>query len=547
MFCPHCNAYNTEDSIICSECGMPLLEIKQKKKVPIVLISIIIGSVLASICLVIGVMAINNSKNQKKYDKKIVAAEKYIREGNYELAIEAYNEAIKIDDEDEDAYIQLATAYYEMGNMEKVDEILTKGYQKTKGKRINLVLRNYLAFGNLEGVEAVTVTDDDAIEKNSEVYLDNDLLELIADYGYQDYESMYGPGTINRENGNDLISISYTNPGIKIFYANNQSNTFDSSTGIPIGNTKPSYIVVDNFGVLFEEFDSNITYEDLCDMFNANLEVLSNSNGYYIEANYMACKIQLGCDAGGNITSDNTWNMIVENGAGENNLEATFDGVASGKIIDAVTGYGIPEVSLTVREGANNQYGEVIEKIKSDMQGNYILELNEGRYTICAEADGFTTEFFEVNVVKGMTLTAQNLTMSSTLNSGEVRIVLEWGAYPTDLDAHLRTSRGEVDFRNMSISGVAGLDVDDRNGYGPETITIDNVTAGEYTYYVEDYTNLGYSSSNELANSGATVKVYMPGESEPRIFKVPSGTGTEWEVFSLRNGNIEEINRITTY
>ena len=52
MFCPHCNAYNTEDSIICSECGMPLLEIKQKKKVPIVLISIIIGSVLASICLV---------------------------------------------------------------------------------------------------------------------------------------------------------------------------------------------------------------------------------------------------------------------------------------------------------------------------------------------------------------------------------------------------------------------------------------------------------------------------------------------------------------
>ena len=143
-----------------------------------------------------------------------------------------------------------------------------------------------------------------------------------------------------------------------------------------------------------------------------------------------------------------------------------------------------------------------------------------------------------------MTLTGQNLTMSNTLGAGEIRIVLEWGANPMDLDSHLNTSQGEVSFMNMSISGVASLDVDDTNGNGPETITIET-SAEQYTYYVKDYTNSNDSSSNALAGSGATVKVYLPGESSPRIFYVPSGSGTVWEVFRINNGSIEEINRIT--
>ena len=127
MFCPNCNAYNNEGSLVCSECGMPLIDIQKKKKKPILFISVIVGSFLAVICLVIGIIAVNNANTVKKYDKKVKTADKYISEKNYELAIEAYNEALELNDEDEEVYIQLALAYQELGNMDMVDEVLSKG------------------------------------------------------------------------------------------------------------------------------------------------------------------------------------------------------------------------------------------------------------------------------------------------------------------------------------------------------------------------------------------------------------------------------------
>ncbi len=96
-------------------------------------------------------------------------------------------------------------------------------------------------------------------------------------------------------------------------------------------------------------------------------------------------------------------------------------------------------------------------------------------------------------------------------SSNAVRVVLSWNETPTDLDAHLRTPTIGNDsyhiFWNNTGSETeppyAVLDVDETEGFGPETITIHDPQAGTYNYWVHNW-----SEDALLAGSGAVVEVY---------------------------------------
>lgn len=91
----------------------------------------------------------------------------------------------------------------------------------------------------------------------------------------------------------------------------------------------------------------------------------------------------------------------------------------------------------------------------------------------------------------------------------------------------------------------ASLDVDCMDGNGIETITITD-TSGDYSYFVNNY-----SMDGQLSESGATVEVFVGGESSPRVFKIPSvqnDMGIQanggWYVFDISNGEITEVNSL---
>lgn len=130
-------------------------------------------------------------------------------------------------------------------------------------------------------------------------------------------------------------------------------------------------------------------------------------------------------------------------------------------------------------------------------------------------------------------------------NLDGMRIVLNWGAEPRDLDSHVVFPGNHVYF--MTKSGVdAMLDVDNTTGYGPETITITRKHAGErYVYAVHNYSDGTNPNSDRLSKSGAKVFVYV-GQSLIKTYYVPTGaTGNLWTVFAVTEaGEIQDYNSI---
>ncbi len=230
-------------------------------------------------------------------------------------------------------------------------------------------------------------------------------------------------------------------------------------------------------------------------------------------------------------------------------------GTVSGKIQDAVIGHGISGAEIYVRAGMNNQDGSIITNVTSGTNGDYsIANLEAGNYTIEVQKSEYMTAFSSVISIGGQTTPNQNVTLTPEMDEDEIRIILDWGLTPPDLDSHLTgpipnsSDRFHVFFplsnRQFIHNGIVyvALDYDVTNSYGPETITIYQQTSGMYRYSVHDYTNRTSTTSTQLSNSTARVRVYF-GSNLVQTFNVPSNTpGTLWTVFELEGSNITPIN-----
>ena len=129
-----------------------------------------------------------------------------------------------------------------------------------------------------------------------------------------------------------------------------------------------------------------------------------------------------------------------------------------------------------------------------------------------------------------------------------LRIVLSWNNDPQDLDSHLSYPGNHI-WYGQKTGSRANLDVDDTDGYGPETVTIERKEQGQkYLYAVNDFTHLETTGNTSLSSiSGAKVFVYV-GNTLIRTYQVPRGgrAGNTWLVFMIdENGAFEDINKFT--
>ena len=233
-------------------------------------------------------------------------------------------------------------------------------------------------------------------------------------------------------------------------------------------------------------------------------------------------------------------------------VSSDLPGTGSGMIKDAMTGGALEGVELTLFEGADAPAsGQPAVTTVSDSNGNYSVTLPGGVYTAYLSKTGYRSDQMLISVAGETTIGDQDHTISPKLQEGKVRIILEWGPQPEDLDSHLVNPNQGIhvyySVKEFSYQGRDNvtLDVDARYPMLPdrsnrvETTTIHQQLPGKYTFYIHDFSNQTNPDNHQMAESGARVTVLIGGDDgEKYVFEVPDKTGTLWEVFTLENGII---------
>lgn len=208
-------------------------------------------------------------------------------------------------------------------------------------------------------------------------------------------------------------------------------------------------------------------------------------------------------------------------------------------------------LSATVKD-QNIANAEVILQKNGERSASSTTQSN-GRATVQANSTDGADNLLIIKKSGYSTLVAKcpcdgmTYTLSPVLKDlDSMRIVLNWGKNPLDLDSHLSYKNQHIYWDNKQ-GLAANLDVDDVDSYGPETVTIDKKLDGQYyVYSVHDFSDRTQPNTNNLSNSQAKVMVYA-GESLIRSYYVPTAkTGNLWTVFRISpEGEIQDINRIS--
>ncbi len=228
-------------------------------------------------------------------------------------------------------------------------------------------------------------------------------------------------------------------------------------------------------------------------------------------------------------------------------------GALSGVARNASTNAAITSgIAVEVRTGMGATTGLALQATTTAADGSYGLTgLIAGTYTLTMRGAGFAQSSRTVAVAGGVTTASQDLTLSASASANQWRVVLTWTAAGRDLDLYLTlpgagSTRQQIYFLqpgNCAAAPFACLDKDAAAAPGPETVTISQLGAGTYRFYVQNYNAPSSAADSTLFLSGALVRVFT-GAQQVASYAVPQQAGTLWTVFELdgATGNLTPRN-----
>lgn len=174
---------------------------------------IIIIVVLLLVCVgVLAAMGISKRMKQSKLDSCIETAEEYIRDENYQAAINSYQDALEIDEENSDAINGMTNAYVDWayslaadGKYEEALDVLENADSRAKKKKISAAIEEIEAamtvVGSSEWTDAdfVFTSDSESVTVSLGHYFRvNTYYEesYLADYNgnYDDFDELFATG-----------------------------------------------------------------------------------------------------------------------------------------------------------------------------------------------------------------------------------------------------------------------------------------------------------------------------------------------------------------
>lgn len=197
--------------------------------------------------------------------------------------------------------------------------------------------------------------------------------------------------------------------------------------------------------------------------------------------------------------------------------------------------------------------GSPDEPCTTNSRGQYMFDgLFAAGYTVKASKDGYVAhsspniDITNADIVAG---TVGDVFLSPTLPESSYRIVISWGALPTDLDSTMIVEGYKVNHATPNKMQMVGgakitLDCDVRNGYGPETMSVDNLpqSTGDVKHYLNNY-------SKDASFAVSDAKAILYGSSgildEIAVPRPTSDAEIVWVTWVLhRAGGFTRINKL---
>ena len=209
------------------------------------------------------------------------------------------------------------------------------------------------------------------------------------------------------------------------------------------------------------------------------------------------------------------------------------DGLFTLRFYDALTGNPVENGNVFIEE---------VGEFASDSAGRVHFPVQpDGMFRVIFEKEGYIKSMFKVEVI-AETIFKNRLIVSQKMDVKQFRVVVDWDNTPGDLDAHfVKTGDYHISYRKTRVlaDGTGMLDLDDLDGNGPETITVQSLDSErEYTYFVSNYSAKIDPTATPLSRSKATVRVYGNNRLLKTIEVPLNHSGEEWQVFKVVNGQV---------
>ena len=198
---------------------------------------------------------------------------------------------------------------------------------------------------------------------------------------------------------------------------------------------------------------------------------------------------------------------------------------------------------VIARKGLNNKTGEQVTTGTTDADGNLVIELVSGVYTLEIRLNGYVVGYKTVVVDEDKNV---SVALAKPVTDKQMKVVLSWEG-EQDLDSYLFTPYRAKKGNMAYIGGSAKKDkhgnrlyLDGKNGNNVEIINIANIKNGYYKYYVSDYTNSIQKNytAKDMAGLNIRVEVYDK-NGLAAVYIIPyNPNGVIWEVFEIKNGKV---------
>ena len=424
-----------------------------------------ITGAVSVLVIIASVFAGLTSGSGRGYTGHVNKREREMTEGGYSDEVLKYRNILEKDQNNVEAYIQIAEAYYQIGDLDSAIAYLEEGYEITGSSTLYLLKCDY--------------EDERDEAASADAVINDELFGILSDYAYKDYESK---GITVTESSKDEVTADSDYINAELCFRN--TSTFP--TAIKDEKVKsgvyPCEVSLKDPMTLFGG-GTRVNFRKLQEFGLKDLKISEKENyPYAVTFKYKRCSVVIECSETGTVASG-AGNLIIPERSltqtaeqEESNEESDENFTVSGRI-SSTEGQRLSGVHLRFTRSSN---GRVQAETNTGSDGYYSVTLPKGSYSVSASADGYNSQSTTVNVANNTTVNMsltpeevenENHTVSGTITDAQTGSVIA-SAYLEFTDNSNSVTRGTA---RTNSDGRYSVSVPDGNY--TVTITADNYYA----------------------------------------------------------------------